>query len=111
MENFDFSLSEQTKVLSLVPVRPRSFIYSSIVLSFCLSLYLAGHFLLFFHTKRFFAKYMLLILEMLNTVIILVFAWIYSHLIRFAKEESMKLLFFYFYYQAMYLAMFLWYFL
>ena len=110
MENFDFSTGEQIKVLSIVPVRPHSFIYASIILSFLLSGFICIHFLFFFHAKRFFSKYMILILEAMNLMVIVLFAWIYSHLVRFAKEESLKLLFFFFYYNLMYLSLFLWYF-
>ena len=82
------------------------FIFSTIVFNFLLTIYTIVYLRLFFQLEKSFERDQLLVLEALSVAVTFLTFWIYTSVAENAKVEAKRVLFFYFYFKIIYLALF-----
>lgn len=107
MENYDFNTQEKIPVFFSYPIKPRKFIFSNILGNLLFSLFIINYILKFFTFQKSFDKYMILILELFNSIFTAFFILIYLRLLGFDTVEAKRILVFYFYYSIFYLVLFI----
>ena len=80
MQNFDFQTKNKYSVLFMYKVKPKKFIFSNILGNLFLSVFMIGYMNQLFTKRRNFYKYMIVILELFNTLLTLFFMTIYLRL-------------------------------
>ena len=103
MENFDFSTEDKKRVLFIINVKPKKFIFSTIVFNFLLTIYTLVYLICFFRLEKNFERDQLIVLECLNVGVTLLIFWVYTYA---ADQEAQRILFFYFYFTIIYIAIF-----
>lgn len=77
MENFDFRRQEKLTVLFVYNIGARKFIFSHILGNLLLSNFMIIYIYIIFTLRKNFMKYMMLILELFNSMLTLLFIFLY----------------------------------
>lgn len=86
MENFDFRRKEKLYVLFLYGLKPKKFIFSCILGNLLFSLFMINYIYVIFTLRKNFMKYMMIILELSNAMITLLFIFLYLNLSGISKK-------------------------
>lgn len=106
MENFNFRTMEKLPVLFVYRVGPKKFILTFIIGSQILSIFLIGYTHQLFSLHKNYLKYMILILEMFNSIITLFFLILLLRLSGISRLQCMRVISFNYYYQCFYIFLF-----
>ena len=107
MENFDFRRQEKHKVLFIYKLSSKKFIFSNILGNLLLSVFIITYIYIIFTLRKNFMKYMMIILELFNSMITLLYIFLYLRLSGISNRQSFRIISFYFYYGICYLFLFL----
>ncbi len=94
------------RVLFTMKVKPKRYMFSTIIFNLLLSIYTLVYLIIFFRIDRSFSKDQLFILECMNIVLTLILFWIYSSVSDKSNVEAQRILYFYFYFTIVYLMLF-----
>lgn len=106
MENFDFSTEDKMRVLFTFKVKPKRYMFSTIIFNFLLSFFTLAYLMLFFRIERSFNKNQLFVLEVMNIMLTLLLFWMYNAVSTNTNIEGQRILYFYFYFTIVYLMVF-----
>ena len=106
MENFNFKTMDKLPVLQIYKVKPKKFILSYILGSLITSIFILGYTFKLFTSRKNFLKYMLIMLDLFNSLLTLFFLGIYIRLSGISNRQSIRVIQFYFIYQCFYLILF-----
>lgn len=106
MENYDFKNQEKMRVLFAYKLKSKKFLLSNITGNVLFSVYILMYILFIFNFKKNFEKYQVLLLELFNLIMTLVFIMLYLRMMIISNTEAKKVLFFYFYYKIVYILVF-----
>ena len=106
MENYDFSSQETVKLLFTYPLKSKKFILANTVGSILSSIYVLIYIMTVFTFEKNFEKFQLVVLEWFNFLMTIVLVALYMRMSDVSKNESRKVLFFYFYYKIIYFLLF-----
>ena len=98
MENFDFSTEDKMRVLFTFKVKPKRYMFSTIIFNFLLSFFTLAYLMLFFRIERSFNKNQLFVLEVMNIMLTLLLFWMYNAVSTNTNIEGQRILYFYFYF-------------
>ena len=109
MENYDFRTNEKLAVFYIYNIKAKKYILTSILGNLIFSLFIISYVYKLFTIRKYFHKYLLLILEFFNVILTLLFISLYLRVSTFSYLQSMWIYKFYFLYTFGYLLLYFFY--